>query len=63
MIQIKQKQAEQSTDRTSTGIAINGDKTTTWIGGREKIQYASASLRTCLKSTAEKWPASGMRGF
>ena len=47
----------------STGVAINGEKATRWVGGREKIQYASASLRTCLKSKAEMWLASVMRGF
>lgn len=48
-IQMKQKQAGQSTGKTS------------WVGEREKIQYASTSLHTCLKSKAEMWLASAMR--
>ena len=55
-IQMKQKQAGQSTGKT-----INGDKATSWVREREKIQYASTSLHTCLKSKAEMWLASAMR--
>ena len=53
MIQIKQKQAGKS-----TAIAINGEKASSWVGGRTKW-----NMQVCWKSEVEMWLASGMGGL
>ena len=54
---MRKKQAGQS-----TGIAINGDKATRWLGGREKYNM-QVQVKVLVCGVKLKCGMSGMRGL